>query len=179
MSNKTDLHNNESGKRIRERRLEAGLTQERLAKYANFTKQFISALENGKPLTVATARRLAAALHVRMEYLLCEDNYKTNDELRKRQHTTTIYSNHLYMMFNDLLGFSLSGTYERNNGRKICFEIFDTDEKIEFDKSDYDDFVDDIIEFAKWRYTRFLKKGIKLTDSECKKMPADFYLPFD
>lgn len=179
MSTKTDLHNQETGKRLKECRSELGFTQERLAKEANFTKQFISALENGKSLTVATARRLAAVLHVRMEYLLCEDNYKTIDELQERQNTTSTYSHQLCFLFFETLGFSLSGTYERNNDRKICLDINGSREKIEFNKCDYDDFVDDIIEFAKWRYARFLKKGTKLSDPEWKEIPDSALLPFD
>lgn len=77
---------NTPGERIRECRADRGLTQKGLAETANYTKEFISALENGrKPLTVNAADILATALRVRPEYLLCKDSIKTEAQYEAKR----------------------------------------------------------------------------------------------
>ena len=67
----------ECGKRLKECRLEAGITQKELADKINITYQSISNIECGKrSLTVENARSCAKILNVRIEYLLCEDDKK-------------------------------------------------------------------------------------------------------
>jgi len=57
---------------------EKNMKQKDVAAAAHFTEQHISNIVKGKcKLTTDTARALADVLGVRMEYLLCEDDYKT------------------------------------------------------------------------------------------------------
>lgn len=69
------------GKRLRKCIEEKNMKQKDVAAAAHFTEQHISNIVKGKcKLTTDTARALSKVLDVRMEYLLCEDNYKTDFE---------------------------------------------------------------------------------------------------
>lgn len=61
------------GKRIREERLNKGLTQEQLAEKVNISLNFMSLIENGKNMSVQTLVNLANALDVSIDYLLMEN----------------------------------------------------------------------------------------------------------
>lgn len=66
------------GDRLRKCIKEKNMTQKDVAIAAHFTEQHISNIKRGIcKLTTDTARALADVLGVRMEYLLCEDDYKT------------------------------------------------------------------------------------------------------
>lgn len=66
------------GERLRKCIEEKNMKQKDVAAAAHFTEQHISNIVKGKcKLTTDTARALADVLGVRMEYLLCEDDYKT------------------------------------------------------------------------------------------------------
>lgn len=66
------------GDRLRKCIKEKNMTQKDVAIAAHFTEQHISNIKRGIcKLTTDTARALADVLDVRMEYLLCEDDYKT------------------------------------------------------------------------------------------------------
>lgn len=70
--------NPEKGKRLKEARENAHLTQAQLGKIVGYTPQFISALENGKKnLSFEAAHHFSKALNVRPEWLLAEDDFKT------------------------------------------------------------------------------------------------------
>ena len=72
------------GIRLRECREEAGLTQKQLADEIHTTYQNISNIERGvRRLTADNARAAANVLGIRMEYLLCEDDFKDYDEYNK------------------------------------------------------------------------------------------------
>lgn len=72
--------------RISECRKEKGYTQQSLAEKVAITKQFLSALENGRRrLTADVAYSIAGVLGVRMEYLLGKDDFKTQKELDTQQ----------------------------------------------------------------------------------------------
>lgn len=61
----------EVGKRISKLRKNLGLTQEKLAEQADISIQFLVQLEHGKKtMTIATLRKLCAALSVSTEYLV-------------------------------------------------------------------------------------------------------------
>lgn len=73
--------NKKRGERLRRCIEEKNVTQKSLAADANFTEQHISKLVKGKSnLTTDTARTLSRILGVRMEYLLYEDDFKTEIE---------------------------------------------------------------------------------------------------
>lgn len=85
--NKTNeaLMRGEASKRLRECRKDSGLTQDQVAQKVYYTKQYISDLERGKrSISVDAARRLGKCLEVRMEYLLCEDDYKTIADIQNK-----------------------------------------------------------------------------------------------
>jgi XRE family transcriptional regulator, aerobic/anaerobic benzoate catabolism transcriptional regulator len=61
------------GKRIRVHRAIRDLSQEELARSAGVTRNFVSAIERGaQGLDAVRLRRVAAALHVRLEELLAD-----------------------------------------------------------------------------------------------------------
>lgn len=69
------------GERLRKCIDEKNMKHKEVAAASNFTEQHISNLVRGKcKLTTDTARILSRVLGVRMEYLLCEDDCKTNYE---------------------------------------------------------------------------------------------------
>ena len=69
------------GKRIRKRRVEQGMTQEQLAQQVGVTTSFIGHLERGsRKASLETLVALANALHVGVDYLLCDSlNTVRND----------------------------------------------------------------------------------------------------
>lgn len=72
----------EYGKRLKECITAVKMTQSQVAKESGFTQQYISNIIRGlKPMTVTAARTLSKVLNVREEYLLCEDNYRTDREI--------------------------------------------------------------------------------------------------
>lgn len=63
--------NSEVGKRIESKRKCRGYTRERLAEYADISVQFLADIERGrKSMTVATLRKIAAALNVTADYIV-------------------------------------------------------------------------------------------------------------
>ena len=88
---KNKISNEELNKKIGERLKKAikrkGLTQAEFAKrHANFTQQYISNICKGsKYIGDANAYRFAKLLGVRPEYLLCIDDYMTEDEITKEK----------------------------------------------------------------------------------------------
>lgn len=69
------------GIRLKESREEKHITQEKLSKLSGYTKNHISYVENGKRgLTIEAARIYSKILGVRENYLLCEDDFKTDND---------------------------------------------------------------------------------------------------
>lgn len=80
MKKDTNL-NIEANARLRECRMEAGLTQKDLAKLSNYSVQQICYIEKGKRgMSSEAAGIISKILNVRKEYLLCEDDYKTIED---------------------------------------------------------------------------------------------------
>ncbi|MDE6031839.1 MAG: helix-turn-helix domain-containing protein [Oscillospiraceae bacterium] len=64
-------NNAEVGKRINEIRKRRGYTREKLSEMAEISVQFIGYIEKGrKSMTIATLRRVAAALNVTTDYIV-------------------------------------------------------------------------------------------------------------
>lgn len=75
---KTEL-NKECGIRLKNCLEEFPMTQNELSSLTGYTQQYISNIVVGKkPMTIKAARIFAKHLNVRTEYLLCEDDNKTN-----------------------------------------------------------------------------------------------------
>ena len=60
------------GSRLKELRLDKGLSQEKLAQAADISKQTVVNIENGADANVSTIRKLATALNVPIAALLEE-----------------------------------------------------------------------------------------------------------
>ena len=73
--------NPECGKRLRELLKESGIKQKELAKKLNYDPRHISNIITGKKrLTPETSYRIADMFHIRAEWLLCQDDYRTREE---------------------------------------------------------------------------------------------------
>lgn len=76
-----DDSNLEVGKRITDKRKSRGLTREKLSEYADVSVQFLADIEKGrKSMTVATLRRIAAALGVTTDYIVNGTEQFTENE---------------------------------------------------------------------------------------------------
>lgn len=63
--------NIEVGKRITKLRQDRGYTREKLSEFANISVQFLADIEKGrKSMTIATLKRIAAALLVTTDYIV-------------------------------------------------------------------------------------------------------------
>ena len=68
------------GRRVRGRRLELGLTQDQVRERSGLSKSFLSEIESGKrAASVLSCIRLAAALEVEVEWLLCGGEHDPAD----------------------------------------------------------------------------------------------------
>lgn len=73
--------NPESGLRLKRLLRENGIKQVELAKKLNYEPQHVSSIITGKKrLTPETAYQLANMFRVRSEWLLCKDDYRTQEE---------------------------------------------------------------------------------------------------
>ena len=70
----------ELGKRIRAERRSQDLTQEKLAEMAEISDSFMGHIERGgRTLSIETLAKLASALNMSIEYIICgEHNYQPN-----------------------------------------------------------------------------------------------------
>jgi transcriptional regulator with XRE-family HTH domain len=70
----------ELGKRIRAERRKQDLTQEKLAEMADISESFLGHIERGgRTLSIETLAKLANALNLSIEYIVCgEFNYQPN-----------------------------------------------------------------------------------------------------
>ena len=73
-----DIDYKELGKRIRAERQKQELTQEKLAEMANISDSFMGHIERGgRTLSIETLAKLANALNLSIEYIVCgEYNYQ-------------------------------------------------------------------------------------------------------
>lgn len=75
--------NPEHGKRLKECLIDANMSQKDLAIKSKYTQQYISNIIVGKKnMSVESAKIFSKILKVREEYLLCEDNFKTQKQMR-------------------------------------------------------------------------------------------------
>lgn len=80
-----DIDNAEVGKRIFNTRKCRGYTREKLSELADVSVQFLADIEKGrKSMTVATLRRIAAALNVTADYIINgAEPYSENENINK------------------------------------------------------------------------------------------------
>jgi len=100
--------NSEQGKRLKSCIKEKQLTQTEFANITGYTKQYISNICVGKKnLSLESARTFSKILNVREEYLLCEDDIKTEKELEKMWHDKFDLSDNLALHLLELAGYTL------------------------------------------------------------------------
>ena len=82
MKRKEDI-NKECGKRLKDLLNEREIKQYAFAEMVYCSSAYISNIIKGKkPLTIENAINFSKVLKVRYEYLLCEDDFKTEHEIR-------------------------------------------------------------------------------------------------
>lgn len=83
------INYNKLGKKIREKRVARGLTQEEFAEEISISPTFMSDIENGKrKLGLKTLYKTASVLNLSLDYLL--DNRVSDIELNKNEHLKKI-----------------------------------------------------------------------------------------
>ena len=83
-----NIDNAEVGKRIEYKRKCRGYTREKLSEYADISVQFLADIERGrKSMTVATLRRIAAALDVTTDYIV-----NGTEQFTENEHINTMLS---------------------------------------------------------------------------------------
>ncbi len=94
--------NPECGLRLKRLLRESGIKQIELAKKLNYEPQHVSSIITGKKrLTPETAYQVANMFHVRAEWLLCQDDYRTQEDKEsaskkvweEEQRTSVFYDN--------------------------------------------------------------------------------------
>lgn len=69
------------GNRIRKTRMSCGITQEKLAEMVDISTNFMSLIENGRNMSVETLVKIADALGVTVDYLLCDTMEVQSDKI--------------------------------------------------------------------------------------------------
>lgn len=162
--------NIQCGKRLKECRMAAGLTQREFAELVNYSAQQICYIENGKrALSKEAASIFAEKLGVRADYLLCVDNIKfshekTMEQIRKGRRLYCLEdilfrSDYYYLMYeihkakNDLgeksenLLFELNKDYILKSQNKDLF--YCSNELL-------NELLDDILNYATMRVEKWL-----------------------
>lgn len=100
------LTDKEYGERLKECITNADMTQKQVADKAGFTQQYISNIIRGlKPMTITAARSLSKVLHVREEYLLCEDDYLTERDMWDKRRNLLEQSDSIALQLLSLAGY--------------------------------------------------------------------------
>ncbi len=81
-----NIDNLDVGKRIEDKRKCRGYTREKLSELADISVQFLADIERGrKSMTVATLRRIAAALDVTTDYIV-----NGTEQFSENEHINTV-----------------------------------------------------------------------------------------
>lgn len=113
-----------TGQRLRSCRKASNQTLEQLAEASGYSVQHLIRIEKGRQrMTLEAAEMFASALHVRKEYLLNKDTYKT---LAEKQKDDLVVDNEIYHALANLLkalGYTISATeaiYEDSKTGEMC-----------------------------------------------------------
>lgn len=121
--------NPECGQRLKQCLNDIGMTQKELALVSQYTPQYISNIIVGKKqLSVEAANIISKILHIRVEYLLCEDEYKTEKEMWSKRHDLFDQKENIAFKLLHLAGYEPICDFVRNwkehNLDKIIFGPF-------------------------------------------------------
>lgn len=132
-------------------------TQASLAEDTGYSVPYISYILNGKqPLSIKSAKKVAGALGVRQEYLLCEDDCKTLEELKRfneRKFASEINNSIIDKDINQIV-WLIVRDIENNNEN---YYISDEDRR---------EFQEDIAYYIEMRTEKWLIPRLKEKDSE-------------
>ena len=100
--------NVECGKRLKKCLADFPMTQNELSKLTGYTQQYISNIIVGKkPMTVKAASLFSKYLNIRHEFLLCEDNDRTTEDVKKSENEVCDESYSLLTKCLDLIGVDI------------------------------------------------------------------------
>ena len=147
----------EDKKKLRLQQLfkETGWTQKKLASMCGYTPQYIGDLLNGKkPIQKDCAVPLSKCLGVRIEYLLCYDDYKTERE-RVLNNMTRLGSQSI--LFEELLK-SLGNKIVREESEDPLNDIITITDTLSFDhkisEKEFDILQKEIFDFIEFKIDR-------------------------
>lgn len=169
------------GLRLKECREQKNITQEKLGSETGYSVQTISYVENGKRrMSTDSARIWGNYLGVRMEYLLCEDNDMTVDEVFSKKHIYTYCENGITDIFteHDYLPMSVESDVickriNPHNGQEESIVTIEKhiiltpdDEYIVCSGEEFTDMIKEISDFALYKIQRLVKNSRQATESE-------------
>lgn len=188
MKNNNGL-NKKCGVRLKECREESHITQETLSIDTNYSIQTISYIENGKRgMSTEAARIFSKRLKVRMEYLLCEDNFKTYSDLIMASEAIKKKENLIVEVFteNGYLPMGVEGNviyeytdYENQESGNIVsidrYIILTPDNKyVVCSECKYNDMIDDIIAYIKLKIERLTQSSNLASESDINRFNEYF-----
>lgn len=113
-----------TGKRLRTCRKASNQTLEQLAETSGYSVQHLIRIEKGRQrMTLEAAEMLASALHIRKEYLLNKDAYRTLAEKQKDDLVIDDEINHSLVRILIALGYTISpieAIYEDSETGEMC-----------------------------------------------------------
>lgn len=97
------------GKRLKQEAKERNLTNQDIADLIGYScgKQISPIYSGKKTISKEQAERLASAWHIRVEYLLCSDDWKTESEMLEQSKTIDISNFQISRMYLESLGIVL------------------------------------------------------------------------
>lgn len=164
---------------LRKRKRAVGVSQEELAQITELSVGLLQKIEQGhRSLTQKTAHTLAVAFGVRAEFLLGEDDFRTEEQYSKWKSYTELSEKSrtiqesmepgYHLIIQDLLeqgaregDYSFSAEYAPNDN-SLVFVVFDgLGNSIVLDKSGYlDDLRDEAIDFLKFKLNRHIQRSL-------------------
>lgn len=164
--------NKTCGQRLKECRKEKKYTQKQLAKHISVSVQQISYIENGRRgLTTANAKAFGELLNVRPDYLLCKNDFKSqNEETLYNLNQNQIAGDKLDASLIFLLqvnGFTVKSNLPTSNNAiewiqslKNAYTISKEGRTLQMSFFDFRDFANEICDYVEMRMKHILtKKG--------------------
>lgn len=174
--------NIECGLRLKECRKSKGLTQEKLAISSNYSVQTVSYIENGtRNMSREAAHAFSKILEVREEYLLCEDNAKTVDDLsrtieyqyRNEKKLLKVFNGLGYWEFFKFIDTPKTLNTEFIEIEKVTFCI-PGDQFVTCTEKEYDAFLEEIQEYIRFKLNHFTQKCRPSSEDEIKEFKKHY-----
>ncbi|MDN7246488.1 helix-turn-helix domain-containing protein [Planococcus shenhongbingii] len=114
------------GSRIKELRLQAGITQEALATRAELDRSYVGAIERGeKNLSLLNIEKLSNALDVNLSYLFEHERFTPRSALLKKEFKRPLESRFTYNidLVQQVILWRITGPIKENEARRIAQTI--------------------------------------------------------